>query len=288
MKRRQIEIASCEAGSRSFLAFRKEVACHEFRQSAAGFALLVAIFATFLVPFIPQSFAAGADEPTASERELLESVNHERALEHLSPLKWNSALAIAARAHSDRMAREGNISHRFPGEPELSDRAIQAGVHYSKIAENVAEGPSLLDIHVGWMHSPGHRANILDPNLDSIGIGVSERSGQFYATQDFARAIQSMSFAEQERRFGALLQAEGFRLERNPAEARKACESGHADQSTMRALYEFHYVTSDLSALPKQLENAIRLGEYHTAAIGACDGGEQTRSGMYRLAVLLY
>jgi Cysteine-rich secretory protein family len=272
MKRQQIEIASGEAGLRS-------VAC---------IALLVAITVIFLSSFISPSFAAGADEPTASERELLESVNRERALEHLSLLKWNAALAVAARAHSDRMAREGNISHRFPGEPELSDRAIQAGVHYSKIAENVAEGPSLSEIHVGWMHSPGHRANILDPNLDSIGIGVSERNGQLYATQDFARAIQSMSFAEQERRFGALLQAEGFRLERDPAEARKACESGHADTSRMRAMYEFHYVTSDLSALPKQLETAIRLGQYHTAAIGACDGGEQTRSGMYRLAILLY
>jgi Cysteine-rich secretory protein family len=272
MKRQQFEIASGADGLRS-------VAC---------FALLAAIIAAFFFSFIPPIFAARADEPTAPERELLESVNHERALEHLSPLKWNTPLANAARAHSDRMAREGNISHRFPGEPELSDRAVQAGVHYSKIAENVAEGPSLLDIHVGWMHSPGHRANILDPNLDSIGIGVSERTGQFYATQDFARAIQSMSFAEQERRFGALLQAEGFRLERDPTEARKACESGHADQSKMRAMYEFHYVTSDLSALPKQLENSIRMGQYHTASVGACDGGEQTRSGMYRLAVLLY
>ncbi len=246
------------------------------------------IITAILLAFIPACFAAGADEPTPAERELLESVNHERALEHIAPLKWNSSLANAARAHSDRMAREQTISHRFPGEAELSDRAIQSGARFNKVAENVAEGPSLLEIHVGWMHSPGHRANILDPNLDSIGIGVSERAGQFYATQDFAHVIQSLSLEEQERRFGDLLRAEGFRLERDPAAARKACVSGQAETTGKIAMYEFHYITSDLSVLPKKLTDTIHLGQYHVASVGACDGGEQTRSGMYRLSVLLY
>jgi Cysteine-rich secretory protein family len=246
------------------------------------------IIAIFLLLSIPPCFATAGDAPTASERELFESVNRERASAHLSPLRWDAALASAARAHSNRMAREQKISHHFPEEAELSERAIQAGVRFSKVAENVGEGPSLLEIHVGWMHSPGHRANILDPNLDSIGIGVSERDFQFYATQDFSRTIQSLDFAEQERRFGELLEAKGLKLEHDPADARKACESGHAETSGKFAVYEFHYTTSSLAELPQQLEDAIHRGEYHTAAVGACDGGEQTRTGMYRLSVLLY
>ena len=241
-----------------------------------------------LLSFVSFPASAGADDPSPVERELLDSTNRERALNHLAPLKWDAALASAARTHCNRMAQEGRISHELPGEPELSARAIQSGVRFSKVGENVGDGPSLLEIHVGWMNSPGHRGNILDPVFNSIGIGVSERNGQFFATQDFSRSIQSLSFEEQEKLFSALLQAEGLTVERDPAKARKACESGYADIDNGKlSIYEFHYVTSDLTSLPKRIKQTIHRGQYHVAAVGACDG-EQTRSGMYRLSVLLY
>jgi uncharacterized protein YkwD len=50
-------------------------------------------------------------------------------------------LAAAARRHCLRMAAEGPISHRYEGEPDLSERAAQAGAHFSLIEENVAVGP---------------------------------------------------------------------------------------------------------------------------------------------------
>jgi uncharacterized protein YkwD len=250
--------------------------------------LISAIAAALLVSFVPFPADASPEGATPDEREILDNTNRERAINHLAPLKWDAALTSAARAHSGRMARERNISHEFPGEPALSERVIQSGARYSALAENVGEGPSLLEIHIGWMHSPGHRANILNSNLDSIGIGVAERNGQFFVTQDFSRSLQSLSFEEQERRFGELLQAEGLKLDPDPAAARKACEAGHADTTKTRSLYEFHYTTSDLSSLPKMLEDTIREGRYHIASVGACSGGEQTRSGMYRLSVLLF
>jgi hypothetical protein len=55
-------------------------------------------------------------------------------------------------------------------------------------AENVGEGRKAADIHQSFMKSPQHRANILDPDMDSAGIGVADRNGQLYAVEDFSKA----------------------------------------------------------------------------------------------------
>ena len=68
----------------------------------------------------------------------------------------------------------------------MADRASQAGARFSSLAENVAEGPSAEAIHREWMNSPPHRANLLDPQLDSVGIAVAERNGILFAVEDFS------------------------------------------------------------------------------------------------------
>jgi hypothetical protein len=55
-------------------------------------------------------------------------------------------------------------------------------------AENVDEGPNPTAIHQSFMKSPQHRANILDPDMDSAGIGIAERNGQLFAVEDFCKA----------------------------------------------------------------------------------------------------
>ena len=65
-----------------------------------------------------------------------------------------------------------------------------AGVQFVSVAENVAEAPNVPMLHEEWMNSPPHRENILDPDLDSLGISVIERNGEFFAVQDFALAIK--------------------------------------------------------------------------------------------------
>ena len=62
-------------------------------------------------------------------------------------------------------------------------RTIQpsAGVPFSEISENVAEAPSVVQIHDMWMHSEHHRENLLDPNIDSAGISVVVRGRELYA-----------------------------------------------------------------------------------------------------------
>ena len=106
------------------------------------------------------------------ETQLFTALNHERAAQGLPPLQWDNALAFAARHHADRMAQLNQLSHKLPSEPDLVTRASEAGARYSSIAENVAVGPDPSAIHSMWMHSPGHRANILNPELTAVGIAV--------------------------------------------------------------------------------------------------------------------
>ncbi|MGH7836399.1 MAG: CAP domain-containing protein, partial [Candidatus Binataceae bacterium] len=60
----------------------------------------------------------------------------------MQPLKWDDALAAAALHHAERMARESELSHQYPGEPPLSERAAHAGARFSEVAENIAVGPA--------------------------------------------------------------------------------------------------------------------------------------------------
>ena len=122
------------------------------------------------------------------ERELFASVNQARRAQGLSPLRWDESLATAARRHAKVMAERGSAQHGFEGEPSLSARVKQAGAHFSWLSENVIQGPSTEFIHVQFMKSPPHRANILDRDMDSIGIGVVEQRGQLFAVEDLSQA----------------------------------------------------------------------------------------------------
>jgi uncharacterized protein YkwD len=129
---------------------------------------------------------AQSQEPLA-EKELLAAVNHERKNYGLAPLRWDESLATAARHHAVVMARHGSAEHVFGDEPNLSARVKQAGIHFTWLSENVAQGPTADFIQSQFMHSSSHRANILDSDMNSIGVGVIERNHQLFAVEDFAQ-----------------------------------------------------------------------------------------------------
>jgi uncharacterized protein YkwD len=129
----------------------------------------------------------GQSAAVRAERELFASVNDARRAQGLSPLRWNEPLAVAARRHAVLMAERGAAQHAFEGEPSLSARVKQAGVHFSWLSENVTQGPTAIFVHTQFMHSPAHRSNILDRDMDSVGVGVIEQGGQLFAVEDFAQ-----------------------------------------------------------------------------------------------------
>jgi uncharacterized protein YkwD len=164
---------------------------------------------------------------SSAEHALFDAANRERASQGLAQLRWDDALANAARQHALLMAQRNTLSHQFPGEPLLQDRARQTGARFAEIAENVAEGPSADAIHSSWMHSPPHRANLLDPGLTAIGIAVvgaasrdgassvgagRGRAGMLFAVEDFSQSVASLNVAEQERQVSAELAARGLQV----------------------------------------------------------------------------
>jgi uncharacterized protein YkwD len=148
--------------------------------------LLIAIL-TICAVFSITSVAA-QPRPEAAEQQLFQSINRERAANGLPPLKWDEALANAARQHAEAMATQRSISHGFPGEASLPSRATRAGAHFSWLSENVAAGPNAENISEQWMQSPNHRANLLDADMDTIGAGAAERNGVVFAVADFSKA----------------------------------------------------------------------------------------------------
>ncbi len=132
--------------------------------------------------------AFGQTPASRAERELFVAVNHARRSQGLPPLRWDEALAAAARRHAEVMAERGSAAHAFQGEPSLTVRVKEAGARFHWLSENVTQGPTSGLIHVQLMKSPPHRANILDRDMDSIGIGVVERHGQLFAVEDLSQA----------------------------------------------------------------------------------------------------
>ena len=125
---------------------------------------------------------------TSIERGLFDAANRERREQGLPALKWDDALASAARKHAEQMAQQRALSHQLPGESSLPGRVGQAGVHHSWLSENIAEGNDADNIHAQFMKSTNHRANILDSDMDTVGIGVFESGGKWYAVEDFIKA----------------------------------------------------------------------------------------------------
>ena len=132
--------------------------------------------------------AAGQAGVNSAEQQLFLSVNRARRNQGVPALRWNDALAAAARRHAGIMAQRGAAEHGFAGEPTLAARVTQAGARFVWLSENVAQGPRVEAIEAEFFRSPNHRANMVDSDMDSVGIGVVKRGGQLFAVEDFSKA----------------------------------------------------------------------------------------------------
>jgi hypothetical protein len=228
----------------------------------------------------------------AEAEQLLALANNSRAQSGAGPLRWDASLAAAARQHCLRMAAEGPISHRYGGEPDLSDRAGQAGARFSLIEENVAVGSSAAEIHNEWMHSPGHRSNLLNPEVNRVGVAVVAIRGVLYATADYSRDVAALSRSQVEAQVAQMLRPSGVSILADTSQARAACSTDQGIPSSREGL-QAHFVMrwqdSDLARLPEALEEKLKTHRYRSASIGSCSArGVQGSFTAYRVAVLLY
>jgi uncharacterized protein YkwD len=107
-------------------------------------------------------------------------LNRERARHHLPRLRASKSLRRAARSYSGTMVRHGFFSHVSPSGSTMTTRIKRTrylrGARRWALGENLAWGSGSqstpAQIVRAWMHSPGHRANILNGSFREIGIGV--------------------------------------------------------------------------------------------------------------------
>jgi uncharacterized protein YkwD len=131
------------------------------------------------------------------ELRIYQLTNLERRKMHLSTLDRDDALVRTARAHSDDMLNRDYFSHVDPDGKAPKDRVIPAYSRtVARIGENIwgGHGYDYSDsnrmarvIVDSWMASPGHRANLLNPSFNYVGVGVSVSGKEVRATQNFVQ-----------------------------------------------------------------------------------------------------
>jgi uncharacterized protein YkwD len=141
---------------------------------------------------------------TDEEREYIDRINAERTERGLCALTPDPLLIQVARGHSWDMSERGYFSHvaTLNGQHTPMDRYLR-GLHnagqgtpnYLLVGENIyfcsvtRPGRDVLLGHQALMESPGHRANILDPRFERVGVGIyRDAGGAIWVTQMFLRS----------------------------------------------------------------------------------------------------
>ena len=143
-------------------------------------ALVAALFA-LAVPSVASACPGGGEEPSAvsldvSERATFCLINRERTTRGIRALRRNARLDLASARHARSMAARNFFEHgNFVG--RIRSANYLQGARSWRVGENIAWGSGVLGTPVeivdSWMHSPGHRRNILNRGFREIGIGIA-------------------------------------------------------------------------------------------------------------------
>lgn len=125
-----------------------------------------------------------------AEAQVLQAIHALRDQHGLSRLVRDARLDALARHHARQMGALGFFGHRSPREGNVGERLKAAGISYRVAAENLAESHSALDAQWLLEQSPGHRRNLLMPEVTHVGIGtapVPGRPGNLYLVEIFLK-----------------------------------------------------------------------------------------------------
>lgn len=116
-------------------------------------------------------------------------VNKERKANGLKPLRLSPQLSEAALVRAKEIPI--SFSHTRPDGSNCFTAISEQNISYKTAAENIAYGQKNPDsVMNAWMNSSGHRSNILNKNVDYIGVGVNYQNGTYYWSQFFASSDQ--------------------------------------------------------------------------------------------------
>jgi hypothetical protein len=123
--------------------------------------------------------APGASASTA-ESAFVSKINAARAASGLPAVSVSGDLVAAARQHSSAMAGRKSLYHS----------SLSGVCCFTSLAENVGSGATTAAVHVAFMGSSGHRANILNPAMRHVGVGVVSSGGQLWVTEIFRAPVK--------------------------------------------------------------------------------------------------
>jgi len=275
-----------------------------------------------------KSVSAAADIPfrdydSAAEQVLLDLANQSRAQAGAPPLTLDNGLSQAARIHAEAMFAARQLSHQFLNEPSLPQRLASATrLQLDQEGENVALDFDAVSGHQHLMLSPPHRANLLNPAYNVVGMGVIRSGDRLYIVQDFGHALPNYSAAEVKERIAAAV-TQARQQARQPALARRdlsshdlsihdvssrdltgkglpladdaACSMAQADKlgtSPVQQLAQRYTVLTYTSlhpeTLPAEAGSVLDDHNLHTFSIGACYARTSTYpTGVYWVVLSL-
>jgi uncharacterized protein YkwD len=244
-----------------------------------------------------------SDYDSDAERQLLELANQAREQAGAPLLTLDAGMSRAARIHAEAMFAARQLSHQFDGEPPLPKRLADATrTQLDREGENVALDFDAADAQRNLMLSPPHRANLLNPDYNVIGLGVVRSGDRLYVVQDFGRALPTYSIAEVkvqiaetvERTRREVHQADLAQQELPITDA-AACSMAQADKlgtSPVQQLAQRYSVLTYTSLHPQELpDNALpvlKSRNLRSFSIGACHARTETYpTGVYWVVLLL-
>jgi uncharacterized protein YkwD len=243
------------------------------------------------------------DSEIQTEQQLLLLANQSRQQAGAPPLTLDAGLSQAARVHAQAMLDERRLSHQFDGEPSLPQRlAATTNLLLDQEGENVALDYDAEHGHEHLMLSPPHRANLLNPAYNVVGLGVVRSGDRLYIVQDFGHALPSYSSVEVKDRVTAAVnqarsQAGAPELQRRDllVADEAACSMAQADKLGTAPVHKLAeqftvltYTSLHPETLPGGATHAISSRNLHTVSVGACYARTDTYpTGVYWVVLSL-
>jgi len=270
-------------------------------QVVRGISLVAAIVAGTLLITKSQLHAASHDSSAAQQ--LFQLTNQEREKNGLPPLAWDDRLAKAAAEHAKLMVDHEELSHQFSGEPSVRDRIAATNLHFDRSGENVAYDDNAEDANRGLMNSPPHRANILSPDYNAIGIAAVTKGDLLYVVEDFARRLPDYTTEKVEQIIaGEVAQARARHRDNplaqldDPALREQACQMAQQDRLITSGLktpkpprYTVSYTATDPSQLPSSAMAPITNPTMRGFSVGACYAKSASHpNALYWVALTFY
>lgn len=226
-----------------------------------------------------------------AEHELLNLVNQTRAQAGLGRLSLDPGLSKAARAHAEAMSAARELSHQFAGEPALPQRlAAATTTSLDEEGENVALDITATEAHRHLMQSQPHRANLLDPDYNVIGLGVIRSGDRLYIVQDFGHALPNYSLAEVKAQIAAAVaqtrrQAKQTALQNSalPTLDEAACSMAQADKLGTNSVHQLaqrysvvNYTSVHPETLPQNSGGLLQERNVRSFSVGVCRARTET------------